>query len=79
MKMKTATENIETKMVFLSETESENDFSLYRPFRKLLYLYGNLPPVLPYFRDPTVFEAQPNTYFLGPIARGLPYWPSLSG
>jgi len=35
MKMKTATENTETKMVFLSETESENDFGLYGPFSKI--------------------------------------------
>jgi len=35
MKMKTATENTKMKMVFLSETESENDFSLYRPFSKI--------------------------------------------
>jgi len=33
--MKTATENTETKMIFLSETENENDFSLYRQFSKI--------------------------------------------
>ena len=35
MKTKTATENTETKIVFLSETESENDFSLYRLFSRI--------------------------------------------
>jgi len=35
MKMKTATENTEMKMLFLSEIESENDFSLYQPFSKI--------------------------------------------
>ena len=34
-KMKMATENTETKMIFLFETESKNDFSLYRTFSKI--------------------------------------------
>ena len=66
--MKTATENMETKMIFLSETESENDFSLYRPYLELPYLSDNLPPVLLYLRP------NHNTYFpwtLAQLARGL--------
>jgi len=50
MKIKTAIENMKIKIVFLSETESENDFSLYRPFLELPYLSYNLPPVLLYLR-----------------------------
>ena len=57
MKIKTATKNMEMKMIFLFETESENDFSLYRPFLELPYLSYNLPPVLLYLRP------NHNTYF----------------
>ena len=50
MKMKTTTENTKTKMIFLSETESENDFNTTDSFQKLPYLSDNLPQVLPYLK-----------------------------
>ena len=64
MNMKTAIENIETKIVFLSETENENDFSLYGPFLKITIFILYLPPVLPYLKS------SPTRALPGPIARG---------
>jgi len=64
MNMKTAIENIETKIVFLSETENENDFSPYGPFLKITVFIRYLLPVLPYLKS------SPTHAFPGPIARG---------
>jgi len=50
MKMKTTTENMKTKIIFLSKTESEMISASTDNFQKLLYLSGNLPYVLSYLK-----------------------------
>jgi len=71
MEIKTTTENMKIKMIFLFETESKNDFSLYRPFSRITVFTAGI----------AVFKVQPQHMLSldsGPISSRNSGWPSFS-